>query len=103
MKPFFRGLSLFALGLLVGGGVTYSAFTRHLVRADDGWHCVPNGGSSLAGCYADVRSWTPADWAGHPQIARALVNAGKGDVVVRTSADGMFERIMDGDRMMDRR
>ena len=93
MKAPLRGLFVFLFGLLVGGGATYAAFTRHLVRADDGWHCVPNGGSSVADCYADVRGWTPAEWTARPRVAGALVEAGQGDVVMRTSANGLMDRL----------
>ena len=94
MKSPLRGLFLFFFGLLVGGGAAYAAFTRHLVQADDGWHCVPNASSSVTDCYRDVRGWTPADWAEHPRLGAALVEAGKGDVVMRTSANGLIDRVM---------
>ncbi len=95
MKSMIRGLILLVFGILVGGGAAYSAFTRHLVQADDGWHCVPNAASSVADCYRDVRGWTPSDWAAHPGVGAALVEAGKGDVVMRTSANGVMDRLLD--------
>lgn len=94
MKSMIRGLILFAFGLLVGGGATYAAFTRHLVQADDGWHCVANKAASLDACYADVREWTAKDWAEHPRLSAALVEAGKGDVVMRTSANGLVDGLL---------
>lgn len=89
-----RGLILFLLGLAVGGGTVFAAFQWHFVRADDGWHVVRNSGSSLGECYADVRGWTAGEWTEHPRLATALVDAGKGDVVMRTSANGMLDRLM---------
>ena len=58
----------------VGGGAMFAAFRWHAVRADDGWHWVRNGGSSLGDCYADVRGWTANDWAARPRLAAAHPN-----------------------------
>ncbi len=88
-----RGLILFLLGLVVGGGTVFAAFRWHFVRTEAGWHVVRNGGSSLDVCYADVREWTASDWAEHPRLAAALTDAGHGDVVLRTSADGLFDQL----------
>ena len=89
-----RGIALFLLGLAIGGGTVFAAFRWHFVRADDGWHVVGNGGSSFDDCYADVRGWTASDWAEHPRLATALADAGQGDVIMRTSANGMLDRLM---------
>jgi hypothetical protein len=45
-------------------------------------------------CFADVREWTPNDWADHPQLATALVAAGHGDLVMRTSATHVLDRVL---------
>ena len=94
MKSLCRGLSIFTLGLALGGGAVFAAFHWHVVRADDGWHWVRNDASSLTDCYADVRGWTAEDWAARPKVASALVNAGKGDLILRTSASGTIDRLL---------
>ena len=72
-----RGVLLVLFGMLLGGGTVFAAFRWHFVRADDGWHIVTNRHSSLGDCYADVRDWTATEWTDHPQLATALVDAGK--------------------------
>lgn len=89
-----RGLALFLFGLVVGGGTMFAAFRWHFVQADDGWHVVRNTGSTMTSCYADVRDWTAGDWSEHPELATALVDAGRGDIVVRTSANGVLDRFL---------
>lgn len=94
MKWLCRGTGLVLAGMLLGGGLTYAAFGYHAVHADDGWHVVPSGAATPTDCVADVRGWTAADWAEHPHVASALMNAGKGDLVLRTTADGFLDRVM---------
>lgn len=70
------------------------AFRCHVVRAADGWHMIASGTPMPTDCYADVREWTPTDWAAHPQLGTALVSAGEGDLVLRTSATNVLDRVM---------
>jgi hypothetical protein len=94
MHAVLRGLSLIVLGAVLGCGVTLVAFRYHVVRASDGLHMIASGNSMPADCYADVREWTPNDWADHPQLATALVTAGQGDLVMRTSATNVLDRVI---------
>lgn len=89
-----RGLALILVGAVLGCGVTTVAFRWHVVRASDGWHMISNGTSMPSDVFADVREWTPNDWADHPRLAGALVAAGKGDLVMRTSATNVLDRVM---------
>lgn len=95
MKSLFRSLCLVLLGVALGGGATTVAFRCHVVRASDGWHLIQNGTSMPVDCYADIREWTPAEWAEHPRLAAALVAGGKSDLVMRTSARNVFERVIE--------
>lgn len=89
-----RGLFLIVLGAALGCGITIVAFRWHVVRADDGWHMIESGTPMPTDCYADVREWSPNEWAEHPQLAAALVTAGKGDLVMRTSAANVLDRVL---------
>ena len=94
MKSLCRGCGLLVAGMLLGGGLTFAAFRYHAVRADDGWHVVPSGAAAPTDCVADVRGWTAGDWAEHPQLASALVNAGRGNLVLQTTADGFLDGLL---------
>ena len=94
MKSFFRGLFTFFVGLLVGGGLMALAFSWHVVQAEDGWHWVRNDWLGLADCYADVREWTANDWAENPELAHALVKAGKQDLIIQSSTSALLDRIL---------
>jgi hypothetical protein len=94
MRLVLRGLSLIVLGAVLGCGVTLVAFRWHVVRASDGWHMIASGTSMPVDCYADVREWTPNDWADHPRLATAVVTAGQGDLVMRTGATNVIDRVI---------
>lgn len=90
-----RGLSLFLLGVVIGGGAMFAAFRWHFMQADDGWHWVRNSGSDLSECYTDVRGWTAREWSENPRLAAALVEGGEGDLIMRSSSNGLFDRLLD--------
>lgn len=90
----FRGLCLILLGAALGCGATVVAFRWHVVQAADGWHFVETGTPMPTDCYADIRDWTPQKWATHPELAAALVAAGKGDLVMQSSATHVLDRVL---------
>jgi hypothetical protein len=94
MRNVLRGLCLILLGVVLGCGLTTVAFRWHVVRAGAGWHMIESGTAMPVDCFADVREWTPNDWADHPQLATALVAAGQGDLVMRTSATNVLDRVL---------
>jgi hypothetical protein len=94
MHALLRGLFLIVLGAVLGCGITIVAFRWHVVRANDGWHMIASGTSMPVDCFADVREWTPNEWADHPQLATSMVAAGKGDLVMRTSATNVLDRVL---------
>lgn len=66
----------FVSGLLFGGLLTYIAFQSHVVRTVDGVAFVPKQPAiPLSDTYADVRSWTAADWQQHPRLYEAMKQA----------------------------
>ena len=55
----------------------YAAMNFHVVRARDGFHMVNKQPPRMSEAYVDVRSFGMTEWAGHPQLATALVQANK--------------------------
>lgn len=68
-------LSSFVLGMVAGAGLLQGATTYHIVRAADGFHLVAKQPARLSETYVDIRGFTMSNWAGHPQLASALVQA----------------------------
>lgn len=96
-----KRLSSFILGVLVGAGLLYGALNYHLVHADDGLHLVSKLESQLSMTYVDIREFTVADWANHTELAAALMNADRGDLVEGAANDAlhnMLDNVLQGNR-----
>ncbi len=89
-----RRLMTFFLGMVTGGALLFGAMNYHLIRAQDGVYFVPKIEHKLAAAYVDIRSFTVSDWAQHTEIAAALMNAGKGDLM-KNSATGALQNGFD--------
>ena len=88
---------LFALvfGVGLGALAMFGAFHLHVVRADSGWHFVRKQKIEIADCIADVREWDADDWKDHPELARNLEKAGKGDLVKQPTPEDLFRDAID--------
>ena len=74
-------ISVFFLGMVVGAVGLYCATTYHIVRADDGVHFVPKVSSGLGDAYVDIREFDAAQWNEHKNVALALINADKEELL----------------------
>jgi len=90
------GVKPLLLGTLVGAGVVGFVDRYYTVQTDDGWAVVEREHQpSLLDSYADVRGWSTADWADKPELARALVNGGKQDVLIDGVGNGLLKDATD--------
>jgi hypothetical protein len=85
-------LSSFALGMVVGAGLLHGATTYHLVRATDGFHLIAKQPPRLSETYVDIRAFTMTDWAGHPQLATALVQANQQQLLGGSAAAALQDQ-----------
>ena len=88
-------LSSFMLGMATGAILLYGATLYHVVRANDGFHFVEKLQPRLSETYVDIRPFTMADWATHPQLASALVQANQ-QQLLGGSAVGAVEDTIKG-------
>lgn len=72
-----RRISTFLLGMATGAMLLHGATMYHVVRASDGMHLIPKQPPRLAETYTDIRHFSMEDWAGHAQLASAMVQAGQ--------------------------
>lgn len=96
-----RRLSTFIFGMVFGAGLLYFALNYHLIHADDGLHLVPKLNAELGSTYVDIREFTLADWADHPQLASALIESDQRDLMEGAANDALhngLDRILGGDR-----
>jgi hypothetical protein len=89
----------FLLGMVAGALLIYATMHFHLVRAQDGFHVVDKQPPRLTEAYVDVRSFGMTDWGDHPQLATAVMEADKpqllGDSARGAVQDGI-NQIMPG-------
>ena len=91
-------IGTFILGFILGGISVYASLHYHFVRADDGFHVVPKLSSTFAETYVDIRAFTLDDWNQHRELALALYQAEKTDLMqglpidlLRSAANQMFD------------
>ena len=85
-----RRLCLLVFGVLIGGGLVYSAFHFHVVRASDEWLVVRKGKVELADFYVDIRQWSFQDWRSRSNLMHALMERGRGDLLVPPGSRNFF-------------
>jgi hypothetical protein len=93
-----RRIWTFVLGIIVGGCLIFGAMNYHLVHAKDGFHVVPKVDAGLALTYADIRNFTVADWARNSELAAALMNANRRELVdsaIGSSLDNSLDKWLD--------
>ncbi|MEX0643469.1 MAG: hypothetical protein WD468_12245 [Pirellulales bacterium] len=79
----------FVMGAVVGALLLYAAMKYHVIRARDGFHFVSKQPPRLSETYADIRGYSPSDWAGRPQLASALVGANQQLLLGDSAADAV--------------
>jgi hypothetical protein len=85
---------------VVGAVLLYSAMTYHFVRAEDGMHVVRKVSCGLGNAYVDIRQFDATQWNEHRQVALALINADKEELLedaavanLRQAAQGVLESL----------
>jgi hypothetical protein len=85
--------SSFLFGFVTGAALFYVAMNYHLIRSGEGFHFVGKQPPRLSEAFLDVRSFTVGDWAGHPQVAAALVQADKQHLISNSAAGALQQEL----------
>lgn len=72
-------MAVFFMGL--GGLLTVGAFGFHVVRSPRGDFVIWKSRPSLKDVYVDVRNWEHGEWKKHPDLKKALHEAGRDEIV----------------------
>jgi len=86
-------ISTFVLGMVAGAILLHGATTYHIVRAADGFHLVAKQPPRLSETYVDIRAFTMNDWAGHTQLASAMVQAGQQKLIGDSATGAIHETV----------
>jgi hypothetical protein len=69
------------------------ATNYHLVRSSEGFDLVAKTPPRFAESFVDVRAFAGSDWAGHPQLASALVQANKQHLIVDSATTAIQQSV----------
>ena len=90
-----RRIMTFLAGVVAGGALVYFAMNFHVIRSREGFHLVPKVSAQMASTYVDIREFQVADWAQNAQVAAALVQANRKDLLDNAINDS-FNQGVDG-------
>lgn len=88
-----KRISTFLLGMATGAILLHGATLYHVVRASDGVHLVAKQPARLSETYVDVRAFSMGDWAAHPQLASALVQANQQQLIGDSATSTVHEAV----------
>lgn len=94
-----RRIMLFFSGAVFGGALIYFAMIFHVIRSREGFDLVPKVHPQLTTTYADIREFQVSDWADNAEIAAALVQANRKDLLDNALNDTLDQGI---DRLLNR-
>lgn len=93
-------ISTFLFGFVLGGGFVYMTLHYHVIRANDGMHLVAKTTSTFSESYVDIRAFGPAEWNGHRNVANAIVQANKPELLqgalvnpINNAVGGVLDRV----------
>lgn len=97
-------MSRLIFGMLLGGALVYGGMHYHVVRGQQGVFIVRKLESDLSALYTDIRDFTLQDWKSHPQLAAAIIQSNRSQLLpdaaegqlsetVHTVVDRLFERL----------
>jgi hypothetical protein len=87
-----RRLTTLLFGIVLGGGLVFSAHHYHLVRTGKQFLLIPKIEVSLVDPYVDVRDWHLDDWEEHPELLAAMKDQGHGDLLPLTRSSDVRAR-----------
>ena len=79
--------------LLVGAGIMYWLLGHHIVITDSDRVIVPKASMGLSDSYVDIVDWTAEDFKEHPELTKALVDNGHGDLIVETAGQKILDAV----------
>ena len=91
-----RRLFAMVFGGMLGAAAMFIAFKFHTLRTTEDWWrltFVPKPQAALVDAYVDVRTWNAAEWTKHPDLVKAMIKNGKGDLVRESVTSNFMENI----------
>jgi hypothetical protein len=89
------GIRPFLCGLLAGACGGLFATNFHVVNTPQGVVVVPRTQQPpLRSSYVDIRNWSEAMWASHPEVTAALVADGRSSLIGENLKDNLLDHVL---------
>ena len=89
------GFKMFLGGTLVGTCAGLFVANYHVVNTPQGVVVVPRSQRPpLRSTYVDIRSWSQAMWANHPEVTQALIADGRSSLIRDNLKDNLLNEIL---------
>ncbi|MEI7698393.1 MAG: hypothetical protein WCK86_01245 [Planctomycetia bacterium] len=80
----------FLIGTTMGAAAMFFSLQYHVVKTSTGFQVVPRSPQQSIGlAYADIRNWSPSQWADRPELARALMANGSTDLIASSVVNSL--------------
>ena len=89
-----RSVWIFLGGLATGCLLIGLSYEYHFVMSDDGFLVIPKTQSALKNIYVDIRDWSLQDWGDHPDVARALIQNGRSEMITTGATQNAIEQLI---------
>jgi hypothetical protein len=102
-EPDMFGLKMFVGGTLLGTCAGLFVTNYHVVNTPQGVVVVPRSQRPpLRSTYVDIRSWSQAMWANHPEVTQALIADGRSALIRDNIQDNLLNEILPEQTQDDR-
>ena len=89
-----RSVWTFLGGLIAGVLLMGFSYDYHFVRSDEGFLIIPKTQSALKNVYVDIRGWSLGDWGDHSDVARALIQDGRSELITTGVTENSLEQLI---------
>lgn len=92
----------FLFGTTLGAAAMFASLQFHVLRTDSGFKVLPRTPQqSLGLTYSDIRGWSADRWQDRPELARAILANGSGELIADSVAGSLRETLTENTATLD--
>jgi len=92
----------FLIGATLGASSMFFSLQFHILRTDSGFKVLPRTPQqSLGLTYSDIRGWSADRWQDRPELARAILANGSGELIADSVAGSLRDALTENTATLD--
>ena len=92
----------FLIGATLGASTMFFSLQFHILRTDSGFKVLPRTPQqSLGLTYSDIRGWPADRWQDRPELARAILANGSGELIADSVAGSLRDALTENTATLD--